>query len=70
MDTAVIEEVEIYVLHRQNTISQYIATHPILDLCLLGERGTVNRVTQQCLKQEYIDLEVWKSAVREVEAEE
>ena len=32
-----LEEVEMYVLHRQNTITQYIATRPILELCMVME---------------------------------
>ena len=35
----VLEEVETYVLRRQNTISQYIANHPILELFLEADRG-------------------------------
>ena len=31
-------EVEAYVLRRQNTVMQYIATRPILDLCEAAER--------------------------------
>ena len=33
-----LEEVETYILHRQNTIAQYIATRPILELCLAAEQ--------------------------------
>ena len=30
---AVLEDVETYITQRQNTVTQYIATWPILDLC-------------------------------------
>ena len=33
-----LEEVGIYVLRRHNTVSRYIATCPILELCLTAER--------------------------------
>ena len=32
-----LEEVETYVLRLQNTVAQYIATRPILELCLAVE---------------------------------
>ena len=38
--TVVLYEVETYVLIRQNAITQYIATHPILYLCLEAELWT------------------------------
>ena len=33
-----LEEMNIYVLHRNNTIVQYIASRPILDLCMAVEQ--------------------------------
>ena len=39
-----LEEVETYVLHHQNNISQYIETRLMLELCLAAERRTVMRV--------------------------
>ena len=33
-----LEEVDTYVLHLYNTIAQYIATRPILEICLAAER--------------------------------
>ena len=32
------EEVETYVLHRNNTVTQYNATRPILEICMSAER--------------------------------
>ena len=33
MEEAVFEEIGVYIKRRQNTVAQYIATRPILDLC-------------------------------------
>ena len=33
-----LEEFDMYLLRRQNTIAQYIATRQILELCLAAER--------------------------------
>ena len=33
MEEAVFEEIGLYVTRRKNTVTQYIATRPILDLC-------------------------------------
>ena len=42
-----LEEVETCVLHRQNTIAQYIATRPILEICLTVEQRPGARLTRQ-----------------------
>ena len=47
---------EAYALRNQNTIDQYIATQPILDMCLTGERRPGAWVTRWWLEQEDIDL--------------
>ena len=38
MVEAVLEEVETYVSHRQKKIKHFIATIPIIDICLVAER--------------------------------
>ena len=38
MRAAGLEEIETYVSRRQSTVAQYIATRPIIDLCLDTER--------------------------------
>ena len=43
MEEAGFEEVGAYVLKRQNTVAQYIATRPILDLCKETVRTSVRR---------------------------
>ena len=40
-----LEEVETYVLSHHNSITQYIATHPILELCLSVEQQTGAQVS-------------------------
>ena len=44
MAAAGIEEVETYIIHRHNTISQYIVTRPMMDLCLAAEQRPEERV--------------------------
>ena len=34
-------KIEVYIDRRQNTVAQYISTHPIMDLCLVVERKPV-----------------------------
>ena len=46
MAAAGLEEVETYILSCQNTISQYIATRLIMELCLEAERRPVAQVAQ------------------------
>ena len=64
MKESVLEKVETYILHLQNTISQYIATPPILDLCLAAERRTGMRVAQPWLDQEGINLKFLRAIAR------
>ena len=33
------EEIGVYISCHQNTVAQYTATHPIMDLCLAAERS-------------------------------
>ena len=42
-----LEEVDTYVLHLYNTIAQYIATRPILEICLAAERQPGVQVTRK-----------------------
>ena len=51
------QEVETYVSRRQNTVTQYIATRPIMDLCLAAKRRPGPRVTMRWWEQEGMDLE-------------
>ena len=47
MVEAVLQEVDNYVSHLQNTVAQYIATGPIMDLCLMEKRKPGPRVVIQ-----------------------
>ena len=69
MSPAGLEEVGTYVLHRQNTITQYIATRPILELCLEAERRAGEQVARRCREQGGLDLEGERAAAKAVEEE-
>ena len=47
MEETGFQEVETYVSLRQNTVTQFIATRPIIDLCLEMEWRPGSRVTNQ-----------------------
>ena len=47
MAESVLQEVETYVYRRQNTATQFIATRPIMDLCLAAERITGTQVSRR-----------------------
>ena len=40
-------EIVVYIVRRQNTVAQYIATRPIMDLCLTAERKPVMRLSRR-----------------------
>ena len=42
-----LQEVETYLYHLHNTVAQFIATRPIMDLCLAAERSLGSRITKQ-----------------------
>ena len=56
MEEEVLQEVETYVSRRQNTFTQFIATIPIMDLCLVAARSPGSRVSKQWWYQEGLDL--------------
>ena len=56
MEEAGFEEMGDYILKRQNTISQYIMTRPILNLCEKTVRRPRNWVARRWRKQEVINL--------------
>ena len=47
MSEAKLQEIETYVAHNQNTVAQYIATRPIIDLCLVEGRRPGARVLRR-----------------------
>ena len=70
MEELGLQEVETYISHRQNTVLQYIATGPIMDLCLAAERRPGSRVAKRWWEQEGLDLDGMQMEAREVEQEE
>ena len=60
-----LEEVETYVVRRQNTVVQYIVTSTILELCLAEEQRPGARVTRNWWDQTVINS--GQESVREAE---
>ena len=56
MGEAVFEEMRAYLLKRQNTVAQYIAAQPILDLCEETVRRSGVRVARRRWDQEGLNL--------------
>ena len=57
MAEAVFEDIGTYVTRRQNTVAQYIATRPILDLCDWSAWSTGVWVSQRWWEQDGFYLE-------------
>ena len=70
MAEADLKEVETYVSCRHNTVSQYIATRPIMDMCMLANRRPGPRVATRWCEQEGLDLEEIQVAAQETEQTE
>ena len=63
MAEAGLQEVETYISCRHNTVVKYIATRPIMDLCLAEKRMSGTRVAMRWWEQEGLDLEgMWTAA--------
>ena len=62
-----LQEVETYFSRRQNTVAQFIATRPIIDLCLAAVRRLGSQVAKRWLEQDGLDLEGMWMAAREAE---
>ena len=62
MAKAGLQEVETYVSCLQNTVVQYIATKPIMELCLAVKRRPGTRVEMRWWEQEGLDLEGMRTA--------
>ena len=57
MVEAGLQELETYVYYHQNTVAQYIATMPIMGLCLAAKRRPGATVEMWWWEQEGLDLE-------------
>ena len=62
-----LQKEETYVSFRQNTVAQYIATRPIMDLFLAENKRPGPRVPMQLWKQEGLYLEGMRTEAWEVE---
>ena len=62
-----LQEVDTYVSLHQNTVAQYIATRPIMDLCLAAKRRPGPRVAIWWWEQEGLYLEGMRTAEQEAE---
>ena len=58
---------ETYVSSHQNIVSQYIATRPIIDICLAAKRRPGPRVAMRWWEQEGLDFEGMGRADQEAE---
>ena len=67
MVEAILQEVKTYVSRRQNTVTQFIATRPIMDLCLAAEWRPGSRVAKRWWEQDGLDLEEMRTAAWEAE---
>ena len=65
-----LQELESYLPRHQNTVAPYIATTPIMDLCLAAKRRPGKRVEMQLWGQEGLYLEAMYMAAWEAEQTE
>ena len=65
MAEAGMKEVETYVSCRQSTMAQYIATRPIMDLCMVAKRRPGPRVTMRWWVQKGVDFKGMRVAAWE-----
>ena len=70
MEEAGMQEVDTYVSHLQNIVTQFIATRPIMDLCLVAEGRPGSRVTKRWWDQDRLDMEGRRTASWEAERTE
>ena len=51
-----LKEIGVYISRHQNMFAQYVATRPIMDLCLAAERKPVMRLSRQWWDQPALDI--------------
>ena len=62
-----LQELETHVSHHQNTVAQYIATRPIMGLCLAEKRRPGKMLEMRWWEQEGLDLEgIWTAAQKHI----
>ena len=52
-----LEDIGVYIARRQNTVTKYIATRPIMDLCLVVERKPGMCLSRQWWEQLALDIQ-------------
>ena len=67
MVEAGLQEVGTYVSCHQNTVVQFIATRPIIDLCLAVYCRLGSRVNKRWCDQDGLDMEGMRTAVCEAD---
>ena len=70
MVEAGLQEVDTYVSRRHNTVTQFIAARPIMDLCLEAEQRPGPRLSNRWWKQNGVDAEGMRTADWEAERTE
>ena len=65
-----LQDVETYVYHRHNTVAKFIATRPIMELCLVEERRPGPRISKWLWEKEGVDVEGMQTAAQEAERTE
>ena len=70
MMEAGLQEVDTYIYRCQNTVAQYIATMPIIDLCLAEKQRLGPIVSMWWWEQEGLDLEGMRIETHEAERTE
>ena len=66
MEEAGFEDMGAYVLKRQNTVAQFIAMWPIMDLCKKPERRPGEWFSRRWWYQEILDLPGARAAAAEI----
>ena len=54
--TVGLDEIGVYITCLHNTVAQYIATRPIMDLCRMAERNPVLRLSRKWWEQPALDI--------------
>ena len=52
----VLEEIRVYINHHNNTVAKYIATHPIMDLCLEAEKKPGMHLSRRWWEHPALDI--------------
>ena len=56
LETVGMDDIEVYIAWLQNTITQYIATRPIMELCLAAERKPGLQLSMQWWEHPALDI--------------